>query len=583
MLKQLTKRTVALALIIALALSLVTVAPLTANAAGTHEITTVDIHNLATKKLDSGQGEIKYIVNGGNTIALNAAGATSKKLTFTAGEPYTPKDGWYRIHYGEAAGQIGLNTHVGVDKNGNASIKEYATIQFFQVQSVGNNQITIKTVDGKYLGLPGNATEGTQVKLVDTPYAWNAYQTTEGKFTLRPPANTDLAFSVSPLVSDNSADGYQDLDIILASASSSMQNSTLFSWTSPGDEGWETLSTPPENLKQYDKVFLLYGVMERINPGSDFTWGNSWPKLNSRYSGQPKIIGDDYIYYAGQIFNLLGGWGVYDYDVWNTRAEVTYGDLTNCLIKLMAYNKKVFSDIGYTRGFQKPRGTFTLDIIKKFGLKNLSANSKVTYLQAFLLCDATVQWYYAGATKEEFIGSLGFEDWDFSNDYDGYPYPYPYAYLDTMSSLPKKPTGITAKPTDTKFMLNGAEVALPAYEIGGNNYVKLRDVGALLKTRFDVRWEDNKAKLIPFAVYTAIGGELATIGTQSKTAAVSATEFAMYDKWGEWVGNVTPTAYGIGGNNFIKLRDIAKLFDFDVDWRDGKAWIEPDVSPYTED
>jgi hypothetical protein len=43
------------------------------------------------------------------------------------------------------------------------------------------------------------------------------------------------------------------------------------------------------------------------------------------------------------------------------------------------------------------------------------------------------------------------------------------------------------------------------------------------------------------------------------------------------------TAYTIGGNNYIKLRDIAKLFDFDVDWRDGKAWIEPDVSPYTED
>lgn len=147
-------------------------------------------------------------------------------------------------------------------------------------------------------------------------------------------------------------------------------------------------------------------------------------------------------------------------------------------------------------------------------------------------------------------------------------------------STPAAPTGITATPTNTKFMLNGAEVALPAYSIGGNNYVKLRDVGALLKTRFDVRWEDGKAKLYNHAAYTAVGGELAAIGKESKSATLSTTDFV----WGDTGAAVTGlTAYTIGGNNFVKLRDIAKLFDFDVDWRDGKAWIEPDVSPYTED
>ncbi len=147
-------------------------------------------------------------------------------------------------------------------------------------------------------------------------------------------------------------------------------------------------------------------------------------------------------------------------------------------------------------------------------------------------------------------------------------------------STPAAPTGITATPTNTKFMLNGAEVALPAYSIGGNNYVKLRDVGALLQTRFDVRWEDGKAKLYNHAAYTKTSGELAAIGKDSKSATLSTTDFV----WGDTGAAVTGlTAYTIGGNNYIKLRDIAKLFDFDVDWRDGKAWIEPDVSPYTED
>lgn len=138
----------------------------------------------------------------------------------------------------------------------------------------------------------------------------------------------------------------------------------------------------------------------------------------------------------------------------------------------------------------------------------------------------------------------------------------------------------TAAPTNTTFMLNNAEVALPAYLIDGNNYVKLRDVAALLATRFDVRWMDGKARLYNHTAYTPVGGELAADGTENKTAAPSNTDFV----WGGTGEVVTGlSAYLIEGNNYIKLRDIAKLFDFDVDWRDGKAWIEPDVSPYTED
>lgn len=138
----------------------------------------------------------------------------------------------------------------------------------------------------------------------------------------------------------------------------------------------------------------------------------------------------------------------------------------------------------------------------------------------------------------------------------------------------------TAKPTNTKFMIGSNEVSLPAYLISGNNYVKLRDVAALLKTRFEVKWEDGKAKLYNKKSYTVTGGELADIGSADKTAQPSTTNFV----WGDTGAAVTGLpAYTIGGNNYIKLRDIAKQFDFDVDWRDGKAWIEPDVSPYTDD
>ncbi|MDD4688581.1 MAG: hypothetical protein PHE51_02405 [Eubacteriales bacterium] len=156
----------------------------------------------------------------------------------------------------------------------------------------------------------------------------------------------------------------------------------------------------------------------------------------------------------------------------------------------------------------------------------------------------------------------------------------PNALSDAPSPTIAPSATVTAKQTKTAFMLNGAEVNLPAYSINENNYVKLRDVGALLKTRFDVRWEDGKAKLYNKMSYNFVGGELENIDATDKTAQSSTTNFV----WGDTGDAVTGlTAYTIGGNNYIKLRDIAKLFDFDVDWRDGKAWIEPNVSPYTED
>jgi hypothetical protein len=45
----------------------------------------------------------------------------------------------------------------------------------------------------------------------------------------------------------------------------------------------------------------------------------------------------------------------------------------------------------------------------------------------------------------------------------------------------------TAAPTASKITLDGAEVSFTAYNIGGNNYFKLRDLGAALN--FGVTWD----------------------------------------------------------------------------------------------
>ena len=58
----------------------------------------------------------------------------------------------------------------------------------------------------------------------------------------------------------------------------------------------------------------------------------------------------------------------------------------------------------------------------------------------------------------------------------------------------------TAAPTASKILLDGAEVAFTAYNIGGNNYFKLRDVGQALD--FGIGW-DSASKTI--TIETAAG------------------------------------------------------------------------------
>lgn len=58
----------------------------------------------------------------------------------------------------------------------------------------------------------------------------------------------------------------------------------------------------------------------------------------------------------------------------------------------------------------------------------------------------------------------------------------------------------TANPSSAKIILDGKEIALTAYEIGGNNYFKLRDIGQTFN--FGVGW-DNTSRTI--TIDTSIG------------------------------------------------------------------------------
>ena len=127
---------------------------------------------------------------------------------------------------------------------------------------------------------------------------------------------------------------------------------------------------------------------------------------------------------------------------------------------------------------------------------------------------------------------------------------------------------VTAIPTSSKVVVDGANVSFEAYNINGNNYFKLRDLAKVLsgsEKQFEVGWDSiaNAIQLTSNKGYTTVGGELALSGnTQNRSGAATTSKLYVDGQI------VNLTAYNIGNNNYFKLRDIGKTFNFGVEWNE---------------
>lgn len=120
----------------------------------------------------------------------------------------------------------------------------------------------------------------------------------------------------------------------------------------------------------------------------------------------------------------------------------------------------------------------------------------------------------------------------------------------------------TITPSTATITVDGVATTFEAYTIDGNNYVKLRDVAYALSgtsAQFDVGWDGTAIYLADDLAYTAVGGEMT--GSATYTSGTLNQTMIYVD------GVARPVmAYTIADNNFFKLRDVAQLMDFGVDW-----------------
>ncbi|MEG2036821.1 MAG: hypothetical protein RRZ93_02425 [Ruthenibacterium sp.] len=146
------------------------------------------------------------------------------------------------------------------------------------------------------------------------------------------------------------------------------------------------------------------------------------------------------------------------------------------------------------------------------------------------------------------------------------------------AALPLTAAAVNATPAKTPIRIDGQTVQFDAYNIAGNNYVKLRDLAQALSgspVQFDVRWNRGFILLSSHSAYTPVGGELTAKGGGVKNAALTTASIAK-----DGIG-IPMTVYNIDKNNYFKLRDIGEIFDFSVEYDKASACVQIDSSkPY---
>ena len=136
-------------------------------------------------------------------------------------------------------------------------------------------------------------------------------------------------------------------------------------------------------------------------------------------------------------------------------------------------------------------------------------------------------------------------------------------------------------PTGSTLYVNGENITLRAYNIGGYNHFKLRDLAVVLSGtsgRFDVSWDVSTGFVHIFTgiPYQPIGGEMGLSDRAARMARVNYDLQILKDGT-----SIELTAYLIDGSNFVRLRDVMRLINVSVTWDESNNAILIDTSlPY---
>ena len=168
-------------------------------------------------------------------------------------------------------------------------------------------------------------------------------------------------------------------------------------------------------------------------------------------------------------------------------------------------------------------------------------------------------------------------------DITGYQYePWHYRYVGVEAATAIMASGLTLEEylgdvqteasdgrqtaigrSNNSIDIDGKYSQVASYNIGGNNYFRLRDLATILAgtdAEFDVGYDDVE-RLITIKSETPLSGTPSLIQLDSNDIAVPNDMTVMVNDL-----YVAPTAYNINGFTYFKLRDLGQILGFGVAW-----------------
>ena len=148
---------------------------------------------------------------------------------------------------------------------------------------------------------------------------------------------------------------------------------------------------------------------------------------------------------------------------------------------------------------------------------------------------------------------------------------------------------IEARKTSQKLTLDGKEVKVGFYNINNSNYIKLRDLAAMFngtEMKFDVAYdkENNSFIILKGRDYKKVKGDLEELKDEKAKAKMSVKNVLINHNpkgSGIYQEKSAQTAF-INGNNYLKLRDLADLVGFSINYDKKTSTIQLE-SKYGDD
>jgi hypothetical protein len=149
---------------------------------------------------------------------------------------------------------------------------------------------------------------------------------------------------------------------------------------------------------------------------------------------------------------------------------------------------------------------------------------------------------------------------------------------------PSAPLGstVTGGKTNNKLIIGDEEKDFPAVNIGNYNFIKLRDLAMILngtEKQFSIAYDGvtRTVTLTAKGTYVALGDELQDKLADPVSAFVSSQRILLDSKL------VEVLAYNIEGYNYLRLRDLAIMFDFNIEYVEATGVITLKLDePYEE-